>query len=99
MLLPKEMPTGQRINQANSEGMIGLLPFDQVDEITDGSMSFNGMTEKFIGLQRVPILSSDLFSFDESPFFQVRNNALDGSFRNTDSESHFPENHRRILRQ
>jgi hypothetical protein len=102
-LLPNGVLTGQMINQANWTGMDSqmnlLCPFDQIDEIADRPMSFDGVTKEFVSLQRVLVLSAHFFSFDESPFFQVRDNTLNGSFRDADTKCHFAENHGGILRQ
>jgi hypothetical protein len=56
-------------------------------------MSFNGMTERLIGKNAVVIFASDLLPLDEAFLLQIGDDALHRSFRDTNPQGDFAQDH------
>jgi hypothetical protein len=53
---------------------------DQVNEIADKAVSFDGMAEGEVTNDAIVVLASDFLANQESIFFQVSDDTLNGSF-------------------
>lgn len=62
-------------------------------------MGLDGMSERLIGANSILILSSYLGTLDDSCFFQLTNDSLDGALRDPDGLRDFAQDHIWVLVQ
>ena len=69
---------------------------DELEQVADVSVSFNGMAEWFFGKSLVPVPASYSFSLNVPFLLEIMNDALNCSLRDADFRRNLPEYDLRI---
>lgn len=84
---------------ASSNSESALVVVNECQQVANRPVRLNGVPERVIGLNEVVILAADLFALEDPAGFEIGDDPLDGSFRNSDLQRHFAKHHRRVARQ
>ncbi len=75
------------------------ISFDKAEKITDGTVGLDGMSQGLIRHRPVMISSPHLFALNESFRFQVDNDPLHSTLRDTDKRGDFSQDDGRVAGQ
>ncbi len=67
-----------------------MLAFKELQQVLDGSMSLDGMSQRTICKDFVLVLASYLLATDDARFFQVMNDSLHGPLRDSHTRRNLP---------
>ena len=74
----------QADGSARRNAMLIGINFHEFQQIPNGSMCFDGMPQWLFTHDAVLVLAADFFAFDNTGFFEIGNDSLDGAFRDAD---------------
>jgi len=55
------------------------MDFHKLQKVANRPVRFDGVPQRLLSQDAIPILSANLFSFNETTFFEVRDYSLNGS--------------------
>lgn len=79
------------IGRRAHRGSLARSRSQQVEQVADGAMGFDRMSQRLLGENPIAVLAPYLFPLDESAGFQFNNNSLHGTLGDADLQRDFAE--------